>query len=211
MASPLFDALHVKLARKLFDPVATASTDGAKVSSLLRTDYLNRANRFIQTTLLLVDKSGKLIGQYLPGLVKTQTITWSSSGFTLPTDYTHWISCEHIPADHVKLLFRDPSRKIELDSGFNINDQNIFTIFGGKTYGYYNGSVLSGGTGTLYYLSSDQRSSAGDSADISIDSMWYDCLVDLAASFHFSDRGELSLEAGNIQRTKLVLQMIGLK
>ena len=34
-----FDDIHMKFARKIFDPVATSATNGVKVTSALRTDY----------------------------------------------------------------------------------------------------------------------------------------------------------------------------
>lgn len=208
MSSPNFDNLHLKLSRKIFDPVAAAATDGVKVSSDLRTDYLNRANRFIENQVILLDKSLGLAAQCLPGLLKTQSFTWTSAGTSLSSDYVQWLSSEHVSGTtHTKLLFRDPSRKVELDSSYNPFDKNVFTILGGKIYGYLNGSILTSGSGVLYYLASDQRASSGDTSDIAIDEMWWDLIVDLAASFFNSDTG--NLDKGNAERVSMVMSVLG--
>jgi hypothetical protein len=200
-----FDDIHMKLARKLFDPVATSATNGVKVTALLRTDYLNRANSFIQTTLLASIKNGdySVIGQWLAGLVKVQTPTWASGGTTVATDYVHWISCVH---SGTRLLWRDPSRKLELDNAFNPSDKNCFTIFGGKIYAYYNAAQLTTGTGSLYYLFNDTGATG---AAILLDPVWHETLIDLAASFYFSDKGDLPFVQANTQRAAMVMSVLG--
>jgi len=209
MPSPIYDSLHLQLGRKIFDPVAAAVTNGVKVTSALRTDYLNRANRFIQNQTILIDKSMNLASQFLPGLVKVQSPTWASVGTALASDYVHWISAEHVSGStHTKLLFRDPSKKVELDSAFNNNDKNCFTILTSKIYAYYLGVQLVAGSGNLYYLASDQLASSGASTDIQIDSLWYDCLVDLAASYFFSDSGNVGFEKANLERVSMVMAML---
>jgi hypothetical protein len=108
----------------------------------------------------------------------------------------------------VKLLFRDPSRKVELDSSFNPNDQNCFTIFSGKIYGYYLGAALNSGSGTVYYLASDQLASSGAASDLQIDSMWFDVIVDLAASYFFSETANVPFEKANLERVSMVMAVL---
>lgn len=45
MASPNFDALNVKLSKRLGDPVSSATSDGSRFSSALRDQYLNEGIR----------------------------------------------------------------------------------------------------------------------------------------------------------------------
>ena len=204
-----FDDLSVKLSRKLFDPVAASTTNGAKITAALRTDYLNRANSFIQTTLLASIKGGDytVVGQWLAGLIKVQSVTWASGGTTVATDYVHWISVEHVPTTgRVRLLWRDPSRKMELDQAFNPNDKNCFTILGGKIYGYFGGAQLTTGTGNLYYLFNDTGATG---AAILLDPIWHETLIDLAASFHFGDKGDLPFVQANTQRAAMVMSVLG--
>ena len=211
MASPIFDGLHLKLARKLVDPVAAAGTDGQEVTQALRTDYLNRANKFIQM-LLWTNKPG-LFETYLQGLIASSTISFSSSGAALPADYSYYVSLQQNSPVR-KLKWFEPSRKIELDMAVvsgasNPFYSNCFTILGNKIYAYQSGAILNTGTGTFYYIKNDQRANNGDTNDISIDPIWYETLVDLAASYHYSDKKEISLQKASEDRATLVLGVIG--
>jgi hypothetical protein len=205
MASPLFDELHLKLSRKVYDPVASASTDGSELTSALRTDYLNRASKFIQSLLWTTKRD--FVELYLSGLVKTQAFTFSSSGVAIASDFSFWLAAQK-DSPIRKLMWIEPSRKIELDMAVNPSLTNVFTILAGKIYAYQQGVVLSSGAGTLYYVQNDQRTQAGDTSDISIDPLWYEVLIDLAASYHFSDKGKLDFEQASIQRTAMVLKNI---
>jgi hypothetical protein len=211
MASPLFDALHLKLSRKLTDPVAAAATDGGEVSSALRTDYLNRANKFIQ--MLLWTTKPDLFETYLQGLIATSSITFASAGAALPSDFSYAITLQQ-DSPVRKLKWFEPSRKIELDmatvsANSNPFFSNCFTILGNKIYAYQAGTILSSGTGTFYYIKNDQRASSGDSSDIMIDAIWHETLVDLAASYHYSDKKEITLQKASEDRATLVLGVIG--
>jgi hypothetical protein len=211
MPSPNFDNLHLYLARKLQDPVTLAATDGGPFSSAMRTDYLNRGNNFIQ---LVVWQAGReYVDRYLNGLVTTQAVVWDAAGTTLATDYKQHLSCQYTPTtgNPILLRFVPSSRKILLDNDQNRNLAEAYTILGGKIYGYYNYSQLATGNGVLYYMKSDVRASNGDTLDVSIDSLWYDTLVDLAASFAHEDRGNGEQASMNQARTKMVLNILGIK
>ena len=211
MSSPLYDSLHLKLSRKLTDPVSVATADGGEVSSALRTDYLNRANRFIQ--MLLWTSKPDQIETYLQGLIGTAPVTFSASGVALPADYSYYLSLQaNSPVR--KLKWFEPSRRTELDmattpSANNPYYSNCFTIMGNLIYAYQQGTILSSGSGTLYYIKNDQRLAANDTLDISIDPIWHETLIDLAASFHYGDKKESTLEKMNSDRASMVLGVLG--
>jgi len=68
---------------------------------------------------------------------------------------------------------------------------------------------LTSGSGTLYYMKSDVRVSNGDTNDISIDHIWYDVIVDVAASFALDDRGNSDLAKSDVLRIQMVLGVMG--
>ena len=211
MPSPNFDSLHLYLSRKLQDPVTLAATDGGPYSSAMRTDYLNRANNFIQ---MVVQQAGRdYVNRYLVGLVSTQAVVWAAAGTALASDYRQHLSCQYTPAtgNPVLLRFVGPSLKIVLDNDQNRNYDAAYTILGGKIYGYYNFSQLATGSGTLYYMKSDVRASNGDTLDISIDPLWYDTVVDIAASFAHEDRGNVDFAQMNSKRISMVMNILGVK
>jgi len=210
MASPNFDSLHVYLSRKLQDPVALAGTDGSVFTSAVRTDYLNRANKFIQ---LIVFNSGRdNVDRLLSNLVKTQSIVWATLGTDVASDYNRALSCQHTATSgYILLPWVPPSRKIILDNDQDRNYDAAFTILGGKIYGYYNYAQLLTGSGLMYYMASDVRASSGDSDDIAIDSLWYDTLVDIAASFAHEDRGNVEHAKMNQTRIQMVMSIVGVK
>ena len=204
MASANHDANHVALSIRIQDPVSAAATDGAEVSSARRNVYLNKANKFIQLAIWQLGK--EFIFKYLSGLKKTQAInTWSSSGTTLATDYHYWIECQY---DTGPVILTFHGSKMELDANVNPNYGNAFTIDAGKIYGYLAGTILNAGTGKLFYIQNDTRAQAGDTADISIDALWYDPLIDIAASFHFEDKGEIQYAQANLQRWKIIFDIL---
>jgi hypothetical protein len=206
-----FSNLHLYLSRKLQDPVSVATADGVVFTSDIRTDYLNRGNNFIQ---LVVWQAGReFVDRYLNGLVTTQAIVWDAAGTTLATDYKQHLSCQYTPTtgNPILLRFIPSSRKILLDNDQNRNLAEAYTILGGKIYGYYNYNQLATGNGVLYYMKSDVRTASTDVDDISIDSLWYDTMVDLAASFAHEDRGNGEQATMNQARTKMVLNILGIK
>lgn len=211
MPSANFGELHLYLSRKLQDPVTLAATDGGIATSAMRTDYLNRANNFIQ---MVVQQAGRdYVDRFLNGLVDTQAIVWAATGTALATDYRQHLSCQYTPAtgNPVLLRFVGPSRKIVLDNDQNRNYDAAYTILEGKIYGYYNFSQLATGNGVLYYLKSDVRASYNDTYDISIDSLWYDTIVDIAASFAHEDRGNVDFAQMNSKRISMVMNILGVK
>ena len=208
MASALHDANHVKLSRLINDPVASAASDGTEVSSALRNDYLNRANREIQLLVLTLSggdwtKRRDKVARFIPGLMKTQSITWSTGSATLASDYSYWLELRDSGPG---MMTYHPS-KAELDSAVNPNIPDAFTILGTSIYGYASGSAIGdGATGTLYYVQTDARASAGDAADISIDAIWHSTLVSIAAGFYKEEKGEDPL--AHFKRLESVLSVM---
>jgi hypothetical protein len=187
MPSPNFDSLHLYLSRKIVDPVAAAGTDGGPCSSAMRTDYLNRANRLIQNVLWKsdADPDYPIISRFLQGLIGSSSFVFSTSGADLPSDYSRplWVD------GSMRLFYREPSvwsRVLSDDARFY---NSMFTVYGNKIYGTFGGAALGTGNGVLYYVKSDVRVSSGDTLDIAIDSIWWDILVDIAASMYNQDRG----------------------
>jgi hypothetical protein len=201
MASANFDALHLRLSRKIDDPVAAAATDGSEVTQALRTDLLNRANRVIQNRVLTMaagdwTQRRDVVMRYIPGLVTTQSITWASGSATLASDFSYWVECRDSTAG---LMTYHPS-KAELDGNLNSNIDAAFAILGTSIYGYDNGSAIgNGATGTLYYVKTDARASNGDTNDITIDGIWFDMVVDIAALLYHEEKGDFDRAAGLAQ------------
>lgn len=208
MASPLFDGLHLKLARKVQDPVSAAVDDGKKLASALRTDYLNRANRFIQTVFMSLerDKLDKPLTQkYLNGLIKTGAII--ASGQALPSDFSFDAAATSSPGSIPLVWLPQPEFAFSVTN--SMNARNIYTINGGLIYGYVGGAIISGtNLGALIYVSSDQMTSSGNATDILINSIWHDVMIDIAATFYFEDRGEAEFAAMNSKRFDMVLGTI---
>lgn len=210
MASALHDANHVKLSRLIRDPVASAASDGSEVTSALRNDYLNRANREIQLLVLQLSsgdwtKRRDNIARFVPGLITTQAITWSSGSASLASDYSFWVELRDSGAG---LMTYHPS-KAELDGNLNSNIQNAFTILGSSIYGYASGAAIANGaTGTLYYVKSDARASAGDTNDISIDPVWHSAIVSIAAGFYKEEKSEMPEALAHFKRVETVLSVM---
>lgn len=188
MASPLFDALHLKLARLVDDPVAAAATNGSELTSALRTEYLNRANKYIQSVIWPMGR--QVVEKYLRGLVAVSGTAFSSGTRTLPTDYSYWLALyKYGTYDHA--MWVDPSQVTAgLLANRNPDITVAFTIYGGSIYAYDLAVAISDAAHAFWYVKNDQMTSSGNATDISIDSIWYDTLVDLAAAYHFAEKGD---------------------
>ena len=192
MASANHDANHLKLSRLIDDPVAAAGTDGSEVTSAIRNDYLNRANKIIQLKVLALvggnwSERRDGIFRYIPGLVTTQAVTWASGSSALASDYHYWLECR----DSAAGLLTYSASKAQLDGNLNANIPNAFTILGSSIYAYASGvAIANGATGTLYYVKTDARAGAADTSDITIDSFWFDLLVQIAATLYYSEKGD---------------------
>jgi len=202
MASPKHDLNHLKLSRKIFDSVGSAATDGV-VTSALRNDYLNRANTFVQ----LFFRNRPDAENYLTGLVGVHTISdWSVAA--LPTDYSFHLrrATKNGTVDRrdIILPFVEPSIIPMVINRESQDYKNCFTVRGTSLYGYEDFSLIASGTGELYYIRNDQRTSAGDSSDILIDFMWHDALVDIAALYHFLDKGEIEFQKAEERMRELI-------
>ena len=195
MASANFDALHLKLSRRIADPVAAAGTNGTECSSALRTDYLNRANRMNQQMVLA--QGPEAISRLLPGLIATDTTATSSGSRSLPSDYAFHVAFQKVSG--ARATFVPARAKADLDQNSNPNMDLAYTIVGGTLYAYDGGVAIANGSHILYYMKTDQRASSGDSADISIDAWWWDTLLALAAHLFYADKGDSQRSAQALQ------------
>ena len=205
MPSANFDNLHVLLSRKIKDPIASGSelNDGVEISSTLRTDYLNRANKFIQLAVWQI--GGNLfVSKYLSGLKKTQSFTWATAGVTVASDYHYWLEAQE-DGPPVIILTYHPSL-LELDAFINPNLADAFTIDAGKTIIGFNATARlnTPDTGKMFYIGNDTRAQAQDTNDITIDPLWFDSVVEIAASFHLEEKDELQSAVAIITRWKII-------
>jgi hypothetical protein len=209
MPSPLHDLNHLRLSRKIADPVAAAATDGSEVSSALRNDYLNKASNFIQ----LYFKTNRLLAQlWIPGLIDSASVTFSSSGASTPSDYSYWISLKRGTNSVGSFTYFPPDKKSFFDDQLGWNSIAAgFTELGGKIYAYQDNIPITSGTGTLIYVKTDVRANAGDTADIAIDKIWHDIIVDIAATYHFEDKTETTHAAQQEKRVAIILGVINAK
>lgn len=199
---------HLRFSRAIDDPVAAIATDGSEVSAALRNDYLNRANNFIQLTILGLTHGEwslrrEMFMRYAPGLVTNQAITWASGGTTVgasdPNGYCEWIEATDATAGLLTPHFSKP----ELDLNLNSNLPNAFLIHGGKIYGYVSGVQKTSGSGTLFYVTSDIQTTSD--ATPNIDAKWDDTLVELAIMFYKQDKGEFEEAMGHLRASQIVL------
>jgi hypothetical protein len=204
MACDKFNALHLKLARKIFDPVATAATDGQKVTSLLRTDYLNRANKQIQ--LMIWSAGHDKVNDYLQGLITLTVVDMLGGVGDLPLDFSFRLAFQKTAGGRFEWV--EPERWADIENANNPNDTAVWTIIGSEIKAWENGAAITDGLHNFYYIKDDQRVLTTDDNDIAIDSLWHDVLVDLAASFHFEDRGEYQAALNQLSRVKSVVQSI---
>lgn len=203
MATDNFNNLSILLSRKIFDPVAAVGTDGTEVTSALRTDYLNRANRFIQAALWSAGKD--VIQRVAPGLVKLLAASFhSTNGQDVPSDYVFPVSAS-IDSPVTPLLWFDPSLKPVMDGNLNPNMQDAWTSWGGHFWAYVDGAGYTG-AGKVYYIQSDQVTVGG--TDIALDSYLWECLLDIAASYHFQDKGELNQVQASVLRWTAIMNAI---
>src|SRR3990167_8411257 len=85
MPSVNLDVLHLRFARAIDDPVATAGTAGAQFTVAQREDYINRAINDIVSDLYFVAGKDR-VRDLFQEMVTTQSITFSSSGVALTAD-----------------------------------------------------------------------------------------------------------------------------
>lgn len=184
MASPNFDTIHLRLSRYLNDAVATASTDGSQFTSAQRSDYLNRASSYLQTSIYTI--GGRDVARsILQSILKTQSFTFSNAGVAVASDYNNFpIALSKVSST---ILYQYWERKEELDANVNPNIASAYTVENGKIYAYESGVILNAGTGNFKYLTND--AGVQGTTDIAISPNLWDTIVDLAASFAFDEIG----------------------
>jgi hypothetical protein len=208
MASANHDNNHILLSRKIGDPVAAAATSGKGVTSALRNDYLNRANKQIQ----LFFKNRPDREDWLSGLVTVLNVTFGTT--TIPSNYSYDLRAYKDDADSILrkniILHRVEPSMIPMVINREAQDfKNCYTIRGTSIIAYSNFTALSSGSGSLYYIKNDYRASAGDTADIGINAIWYETVVDVAALYHYIDKGEIEFQKAEERMKDLIMAVVG--
>ena len=99
--------------------------------------------------------------------------------------------------------------KAELDGNLNSNNPNAFAILGSTIYGFSGGAAIANGaTGTLYYIKTDARASNGDTNDITIDGIWFETVVNIAAAIYFEEKGDIDAAQGYLRRMGMVFDLM---
>ena len=194
---------HLRLSRKVRDPVLAISSDGVKATATLRNDYLNRADIYIQEQLRLLGNQS-IVERFLQGLLKPQTITaFSTDGFSVPEDFSFAVSCKDGTTQFDQV---EGSQKYSLNSN-PLYERSVFLVSGGKTYAYNRGKIVASGTGELLYIQSDQQTLTD--VNPAIDSIWDSTLVDIAATFFWEDSGTMTSQDSEARRKLAVKAVLG--
>lgn len=81
MASPLFDSISMRLAKRISDPVASAATNGTILTAAARDEYINKAMmEIIRKYWELVKGDTQTFIEIFPELVKTATFNTTAGG-----------------------------------------------------------------------------------------------------------------------------------
>lgn len=204
MATPTFNAMHLRFSNRLNDAVGSAASDGDIFSSVERERYMNQANNFIQTTIFYGIGSAKA-RTILQSLLKTQAITFASAGVAVATDYNNMPVA--LTKDASTLMFSYWPRKEELDNNVHANVQNAFTVELSKIYTYEAGVILNAGTGVLRYIQKDQITTDG-ATDIALSSQFHDTVIDIAVSYALEEIGEMESASAYMQRVSSILSFL---
>lgn len=196
-----FDVMHLRFARVISDPVATASTAGAILSTTERDDYLNRAIKYLQEIIYSsfgIDE----VTRILESQVKTASITFSSSGVALPADD---IGLPLSVDDGTSLYKHYPNRRV-LVVGLNA-DVPAYAIDGSKIYAYDSSGIKSSGSASYVYIAKDEG--LYSAITILLADTLIDIVVYLAAAQFSADTGNTQDVSIFMENVKLLLQ--GLK
>lgn len=188
MPSPNFDELHARFSRAIEDPVAvadvTAGTDTPiKVSSAVRSDYLNRATReFLAQAYLMLGPEG--MRKLFQAMVIIQTPTFASGGTAVGADYLE------LPIDLTRDSYTDVfvywPAKSDLDNIRNVHLDHAFAVEAGKIYAYADYAQITSGTGKFYYIGYTDLT-ANASTDTALPKAFWDIVVDMAVMLYLTE------------------------
>ena len=178
MATPNFDIIHLRFARRMRDPAATGGTAGKVYTVANRSDYLNRANKILQ-----FQKFQKLgrdgVREQLQTLVTTHALTFAGAGIAVEAAYNN------IPLAVSKAsstnLYRYWPRREEITLNLNPDLPYLFTVENNTLYVYESGELVASGTGSFYYIKKDEITEGG-ATDIALPEVFWDELVDIAVA-----------------------------
>jgi hypothetical protein len=187
MATTNFNLLHLRFARRMKDPIATADLSGTIYSSANREDYLNRANKILQfKKFASLGRDG--VREQLQTMIGAQAMTFSGAGIACEAAYNN------IPLAVSKTgstnLYRYWPRREEIALNLNPDLPYLFTVEANTLYVYESGTLISSGTGTFYYIKSDQvtTTTGAGGTDILLPSVFYDELVDIAVDLAMKEK-----------------------
>ncbi len=204
--TPISNQLNINLSIRMDDAVsggadngATAALDGAVMSSARRNYYINSGCRNLVRSI--VENIGQLNSyDILQGAIKTQSITFSSSGTTLNKDFMYPARLVSSSANYTL------AGRPELTIDFNPMITNGYAIDAGKIYGYTRDSnglfaILSSGTATFYYYSAQRvdtstgaETAVNTAPDIAVDSRWWDVILLFAQAEACNDKSIIENE-----------------
>ena len=169
-----------------------------------RSDYINRAiNDFVHLVYSLVDKA-KARTIFQP-LVDTQAVTFASAGVTPESTYNNMPLALTKSGSTKRFTYHPRKDDLDNDTIPHIGDA-AFVVEADKIYAYDAGTILSSGTGTFYHLKKDEGIQG--TTDVSIPSVWWDTVVDMACGLYFSEIGDLGSLPIRAERVKITLAKI---
>lgn len=208
--TPISNQLNLNLAGVLDDGITStgdngidANTDGAIFSASKRNQYLAEAYRWLVDEIVArvgMDEAAML----LPGLVITQTFTWSNTGTVINKDYMYPVAV--LNGAGTQVFNPRPTRAYlavdtdpNLDAAYTMDAKTgaggIFIFGYQRSAGVLN--FLNSTTASLFYFGAPRVDSTTGSnvavnttPDVQIDPRWYDACTMYAAFRAAQDKGE---------------------
>lgn len=190
-----FDQLHIRFSRIINDPVASEADDGDILTAEDRDGYLNRAIKLLQG-YVYTSFSKDEVQNILSSQIKTDSITLSGSGVSLPSDDN---AMPLSLIDSTTFYKYYPNRQV-LVLGLNA-DIPAYSIEGSKIYAYDSSGVKTSGSATYTYICKDEGSNG--STTIALADHFLDIVVYLAAA-------QFSTEVGNMQDVEIFMNNVKL-
>lgn len=219
--TPLINQINVDLSLRLNDPTSgadngiKAATNGGTWSAAQRNHYCNNACRAIVHEL--VNRFGEERAGEIAQCMKTQSITFSSSGVSLNKDYLSPVRL--VKSSGSPFVKR---KKSDLDIAYDKIVSRAYAIEGGKLYAYERSSgtlsILNSGTGTFYYIFAERKDSNGadvavnTAPDIILEQGYHEAITTYACGLALYDKGvearDQGLQGNGTNYMKLAFSML---
>lgn len=199
--TPLTNQLNVNISRRLNDATTgadngiKASADGTQFTAALRNQYINTALRWVVSELI---RRGGVAWAYqrAKGAKTTQSVTFAANGTAINPDFIAAFKL----IDSLKAVYDEYESKADLDTTLDPFLTNGFVIDNGLLLFAYNTvsgplAQVTSGTGTLYYLRADRKTSTGvdvlvnTAPDTTIEQYYFDAVEDYALGLALYDKG----------------------